>query len=66
MMPKKTYKKIKTIVLYFVIKKNLEIRLSKTGPNVRLNPESSLKLRVFMIRDAAPPPSRGLRPLDLL
>ena len=26
MMPMKTYKKIETIVLYFVIKKNLEIR----------------------------------------
>ena len=37
MMPIKTYKKIETIVLYFVVKKNLE-RASKMGPNMRLHP----------------------------
>ena len=31
MMPIKTYKKIKTIVLYFVVKKNLEISF-QNGP----------------------------------
>ena len=31
MMPIKTYKKIETIVLYFVIKKNLEISF-QNGP----------------------------------
>ena len=31
MLPIKTYKKIKTIVLYFVIKKNLEISF-QNGP----------------------------------
>ena len=35
-MPLKTYKKIETIVLYFVIKKILK-EATKTGPNIRLH-----------------------------
>ena len=38
MMPIKTYEKIETIVLYFVIKKILKLA-SKTGLNMRLQPQ---------------------------
>ena len=46
MMPIKTYKKIKTIVLYFVIK-NLKIS-SQNGVNMRLHPQRKKNSLLFL------------------